>query len=146
MRRHHWPKEFWARFGNKGKGHRLPIHLGVKEAIELGMYDADRTECKGLLVNHPTCVDSDGTPKQVVLCVPWKTKGEGRSQYSASGEESKASEDQIEHTGGVAAGPGAGTRKLVDDRAPVPPPPMTKRFHTLNPESCRQHFGYRNRK
>jgi len=101
---------------------------------------------RAFFVDHPLYVDSHGTPKQVVLCVPRKTKGEGRSQYSADGEESKASEDKVEHTVGVAPGPGAGARNLVDDRAPVPPPPMTKRFHTLNPESCCQHFGYRNRK
>ena len=132
VRRHHWPKAFWARFGDRGTGTRLPTHLSVDEAIELGMYDAGRIQCKDLLVDHPTDVNSDGKPKKVVLCVPWKSNSDGALQYPDSGDGSEPNED-----------PGQVESDVVDDPVPTPPHPLSERFLKMNAETCRQHFGYR---
>jgi len=51
------------------------------------MYDQDQRECRDLLVDHPTNRNSDGQPKQVVLCVQWKSSLEGASQYSGDSAE-----------------------------------------------------------
>lgn len=71
---HHWPKAFWEKYGGAGKP--LPEFLPIVEAAELGMFDSNRRECNALLVKSP-----DNHSEQVVMCVPWLSRVEGKAQY-----------------------------------------------------------------